>query len=895
VAVRSAEAAGDRRPPFLFAAGITAIVLGAVVMLGWAFGSPRLVQLLPALVPMQFNTAICFALSGAGLVVLGGGLPRAALALVGLSALVALLTLAEYALSVSLGIDELFMEHAITVKTLHPGRMSWMTAVAFLFTAGGVAAASLLRRPSPNALQALLGSVVTALGLGTLTGYAIGFDTPFGWEQTTPVAVHTAAGFAALGLGLFLDAWARSGPSPTWLPIPIGVAGFTVAVVVWQSTAAQEQRQIAAAVEEAGRSARRELESVFEARHRALLRMGRRWEIAGGTARFLWEADAAAFTSDFAGHEVVEWVDSTMTIRWLYPTQGHDALAGYRLARDRRRRDALAAARAERRVVLSRAVPEAAPGAAFSLNVPLFVAGRFDGYVVGVSRLDAALDPAMERALGDRYALALLDGDDRLYGWNLPVADTVSFRAEGEVAVGHAAWTVLVWPTPALARALGTAVPQLTLVLGLVITALLVRTVQLARAAGRRAVRLEDANVLLEERVAERTKSLAERADELSRANAGLRRAERRFRRLVDVAPYALIITGADGKIVGVNDLAESTFGYGAHELDGQPVETLMPPRFRGAHVANRESYVANPEVRPMGVGRDLYGRRKDGSEFPVQVLLSHLETDEGPLICSAVLDITERKAAEDEIRRLNVTLEARVAERTQALESFSYSVSHDLKAPLRAIDGFSRILEEDYAGQLDDEGRRLLGVVRGNTQRMALLIDQLLAFSRLGQQRLAPVPVDMNELVGEVIDEVRAGALDRTVRFEVAALPPTFGDRGMLRQVLANLIGNAVKFSRTRDAAVVRVDGRDDGRETVYRVHDNGVGFDPAYVDKMFGVFQRLHRADEFEGTGVGLAIVRRVVDRHDGRVWAEGKPGEGASLSFSLPKPRGEDSDGA
>jgi signal transduction histidine kinase len=226
--------------------------------------------------------------------------------------------------------------------------------------------------------------------------------------------------------------------------------------------------------------------------------------------------------------------------------------------------------------------------------------------------------------------------------------------------------------------------------------------------------------------------------------------------------------------------------------------------------------------------------------------------------------------------------LEARVRERTADLESFSYSVSHDLRAPLRAVDGYARMLEEDFGERLDAEGRRLLGVVRDSSARMGHLIDDLLAFSRLGRQEPARRNVDMDALVRDAIAEVRA---DSKAAIDTRPLPAAEADPAMLKQVWVNLIGNALKYSSKRAGARVEIGGCQKGAERVYWVRDNGAGFDMRYAQKLFGVFQRLHRADEFPGTGVGLALVQRVVTRHGGRVWAEGKPGEGACFHFSLP----------
>ena len=247
-----------------------------------------------------------------------------------------------------------------------------------------------------------------------------------------------------------------------------------------------------------------------------------------------------------------------------------------------------------------------------------------------------------------------------------------------------------------------------------------------------------------------------------------------------------------------------------------------------------------------------------------------------------------------EQVSRSHHHLEVQVAQRTKALEgtnaeleSFSYSVSHDLRAPLRAIHGFARILLEDHHAKLDPEAQRLLGVIDQNTRRMGQLIDDLLAFSRLGRTDVTTGPVDMKELTQLVADEVQRAEAGRngSLEIQIDPLPPARGDRGLLRQVMSNLLLNAAKFTRGRPSARIEVGSHPNGDEVVYYVKDNGAGFDARYADKLFGVFQRLHSAEEFDGTGVGLAIVKRIVQRHGGRVWAEGAVNQGATFYFTLP----------
>ncbi|HTD41732.1 MAG TPA: ATP-binding protein, partial [Mucilaginibacter sp.] len=245
------------------------------------------------------------------------------------------------------------------------------------------------------------------------------------------------------------------------------------------------------------------------------------------------------------------------------------------------------------------------------------------------------------------------------------------------------------------------------------------------------------------------------------------------------------------------------------------------------------------------------------------------------------------------EIFHMWQNLENKVTERTmqlelvnKELEAFSYSVSHDLRTPLRAINGYSMMLKEDYEDKLDSEGKRIIGNIISNAKMMGQLIDDLLAFSRLGKKELVCAKIDMQSLATNVVNELLQHDLEKDYRINIGLLPPTEADHGMIKQVLINLVSNAIKYSSKRDTPEIRIGSEDEEMRTIYYVKDNGVGFDMAYAGKLFGVFQRLHSQDEFEGMGVGLALVKRIIDKHKGEVWAEGLENIGATFYFSLPK---------
>jgi PAS domain S-box-containing protein len=372
---------------------------------------------------------------------------------------------------------------------------------------------------------------------------------------------------------------------------------------------------------------------------------------------------------------------------------------------------------------------------------------------------------------------------------------------------------------------------------------------------------------------------------EITRAEA-LRESEIKYRGLYESTQDGITMTDIKGNIVECNRAYSDMLGYSEKEINGLTYQQTTPAKWY-----DMERDIVINKILKTGYS-DIYEKeyiKKDGTVFPVSIRVWAIKDEAGNItgMWGIIRDITESKRVELDLAERTAQLEAANKE----LETFSYSVSHDLRAPLRAIDGYARMILKKQGDKFDEDTLDKFNVIRSNTRTMGQLIDDLLAFSRLGKKHVSLMLLDMDDLVRYVWKEMQNTNPERNMALTVNSILPGYGDRALIKQVYINLLSNAVKFTKNKDTAHIETGGYSDGNEVVYYVRDNGVGFDMKYYDKLFGVFQRLHGSADFEGTGVGLATVQRIVHRHGGRAWAEGKIDEGATFYFSLPSSHTQD----
>jgi PAS domain S-box-containing protein len=359
------------------------------------------------------------------------------------------------------------------------------------------------------------------------------------------------------------------------------------------------------------------------------------------------------------------------------------------------------------------------------------------------------------------------------------------------------------------------------------------------------------------------------------------KRSEERLRLIVEAAPSGMIMVDHSGKIVLVNSQIERLFGYKREELIGELIEMLVPKPSRGKHPTYRDDFFADPKARAMGVGRDLYGLRKDGARIPVEIGLNPLLTEGEKFVLASVVDITERKRAEQLLQEKLIELQRS----NEDLQQFAYVCSHDLQEPLRVISNYTQLLAKRYKGSLDSDADEFIDFTVDAAKRMQELINDLLLYSRVDTKGQEFEQVECSDILAMAVANLQVAIRENHALVHCDPLPIVKADSSQLIQLFQNLLSNAIKF-RSEKPPEIRISVTDQGKFWQFTVHDNGLGFDMKHHERIFVIFQRLHTKEQYPGSGIGLAICKKIVERHQGRMWVDSLPGQGAEFHFTLPK---------
>lgn len=865
---------------YVFLAAVA--LIGVLVIIGWHLHVRLLVQIVPGAIPMQYNTALCFivvGISGLLLITHRGHLVSPALGgalLIVMGALV----IYEYASGVSLGIDTAFFYPWDQTLLAYPGRMALTSAVSFV--SSGIALALVSYRGRFLGAFAILHTLPLSLGLSSTIGYIAGVTFVLPFQLGSQMAIPTAAAFLAYGAVMVFYAW-RHAPytesgTPRWTPI----IGILMVPVLFIGTGIAAQRNsvlgwgvpffiglLVAAL--FALAAYKLTHSRIKQKGLILVSVPLVFLLVFVVfVTHLTQKSQQAQEWYLLSKEVVLEAENLLTDL----VDAEASVRGYVLTGD--------PAFAEAYYRTSQELPEHASQLKTLVhNDPAQEARAAELGARAAEKMEflKAAEQFMRAGARDKAVEKIKSGEGLLIMNDFRrireefLKEEQRLDTERYEAVQNS-WQRFNWLLVA-----GSAIDLFLAV---------ILAILFSGSISKRIVTLtENAKALAEDKpLSEPMSGTDEIAhlDQVFREMAeALREAARKERAIFDNALDIICSTDSQGRFLKMSPSSDKIWGYRPEEMIGRQFSEFLVAEEVEKSEQAADEILAGKELTDF---ENRY-RCKDGSV--VNMIWSAWRSETEPVIFAMARDITERKRAEDAIKHLNEHLEKRTVQLEAAnkeLEAFSYSVSHDLRAPLRAIDGFSRILVEDYYDNLDDDAKRVLDVIRKNTQNMGQLIDDLLAFSRLGRKQIERSPIDMTELAADVSTQLNPVSAEKDVRLNLGSLPPAQGDPAMIRQVFVNLLSNAAKYSKPNDTVVIDVEGYSENGEQVYYVKDNGVGFDMNYANKLFGVFQRLHSAEEFEGTGVGLAIVQRIVHRHGGRVWAEGKVNEGATFYFTLPR---------
>ncbi len=814
--------------------GLMAAMLGLVVISGWNLRAPLLLQIHPTFAFMQFNTALGFLLSGIAIMALESHKPVLVRWLSAGVLLIGGLTLLQITTGYDLHIDQLFMKHYLTVTTATPGRMAPNTAFGFTLVAAALfVLISPLREGIKAHLVGVMAPAILALALIALSGYALGFEAAYGWGSLSRMAVHTACGFIALGLALLLTQVLQ----PVFTALPgIGIALLVLVLTLWQAMRVDQAKGVEALARVRGSQIQSNWQLYLDASQRALQRIAARKtrpEDREATRRL----DAENHIQDF----------DALTLMWINRGGGESVFG-----------DALAAQQVLAHLPLNPCLStddfnwrfferEAMKSEWLAVQiVPTHSPRLGQGCIVAAQSLNRLIEDVRKQFRSDRYPWTLSAQGRPIYHESSDGRLTVQLQLYPEQA------GLSLSLTPTKEQLGGNWQPEWVLMVGLVLNGLILLVLYWIGVARRKVNEAVD----LQEQI--------KRELELRR-------------HVIDGAPYGILMINQDGRIEMCNHALCDLFGFGVEELVGQTIEVLIPTALHPTHVKLRETYASNAIVaRGMATNRQVYGRHRHGGTVAVEVNLAPGSFDGRPGVIAMVVDVRERLSAQERIAaQLN-----QLTRVNEELNNFAYVASHDLKSPLRGIDQLATWIAEDLADTLGDDTREHLRLMRSRIRRMEILLDDLLAYSRVGRSVEGLTRVNTRELVENVF-ELQAAQKPIQLVF-TGDMPTIEAQKVPLELVFRNLIGNAIKH-HDKQQGTIRISARKIGDDYEFTVQDDGPGIPKEHQERVFTMFQTLKPRDEVEGSGMGLALVKKAVESVGGRVTLESDGQHGCTFHFT------------
>jgi|GEM_PF-2483332 len=771
---------------------------------------------------------------------------------------------------------------------------------------------------SASFLITMAASLFLGIGSVILVGHLAGFKVQFPWENRLETGFIAGLAFLILGLGLYALVWEKSFHvdfrEVRWLPVPVFLGVATMGLVLWQILKSQEHLRIHRTVEQHLDIYQFAVESTFQARADALLRNARHWERISLPSSEDWKISAQLFLKDFPDCQALTWLKPGMEQAWLVESPNQNirkgSMEGTRIIHES---EALRSSR-EPRILTS-----ATEDLAYFIH-PVFSRGNFEGWINSEFSVPTFLKNAIPTKLLDDYSIVLMQGQRIFFQNEPPPPDHSKWMQETKLNLSGLQWKLRVIPREAVVAEEVSWVPEAALFLGITIAGLLAMQIRHGQQAIHRSKSLQQVNLELQGEINHRKK-----------VEDSLRSSELHFRSVTESAHDAIISCNNRGDVIFWNNGAREMFGFQESDMLHHPMTDLIPERFRELHRKRLETTSVGSTGQLFGRTIELCGLRKDATEFPIELSLASWQIGGEVFFTAIMRDVTERKksqrALEDarqelenrveertrQLGQLNDALMAEIKERTKAeaelqqhrlhleelveartdelqetnteLESFSYTVSHDLRAPLRAMQGFSAALLDDYGNLLDSTGRDYAQRIVHSARRMDELIQDLLIYSRISRNDLKLLPVNPVETIKEALEQLEADITSSGASIVLEKkFPMVLGHHATLVQVFSNLIANSIKFVAPGTVPKVHI-GVDTGPEkAIFWVSDNGIGIAPEHHSRIFKVFERLHTLEKYPGTGIGLAIVRKAMERMGGSVGLISEPGAGTRFWIEL-----------